>query len=134
MARQSMEAPPQKVIDKAISALNSLVPPPKTTIKDVLESHKKEILAALERGNKVHIIAKCLTENGLKTSRETLRQLVEMWTNEPTNKMETQPKKKRVSAPASAPAADIKEPEKVTTVEHKQNFEDKKAAYDNDDI
>ena len=130
MARPIKNAPDKSVIEKAISALNNLTPPPKKTIKDVLEAHKSEIMAALDRGNKVPQIAKCLSDNGLKTSRETLRQLVETWTRKPTKKVETTPRKKRIHAPN----AETREQETAPAVEQKQNFDDKQSAYDNDEI
>lgn len=136
MARPSKNVPDKSVIEKAIAALNNLIPPPKPTIKDVLEEHKSEIMAALERGNKVPQIAKCLSDNGLKTSRETLRQLVELWTQEVGKSV---PKKKRVTTakkehPAEEGSQEIKQKNTAENKPVAAPFEDKRAAYDNTDI
>lgn len=135
MGRPSKNVPDKSVIEKAIAVLNNLIPPQKTTIKDVLEEHKSEIMAAIERGNKVPQIAKCLTDNGLKTSRETLRQLVELWTQEVGKAV---PKKKRVTTKKNEHTVEkavpkIK-PKNATENTPAATFDDKRDAYDNTDI
>lgn len=66
-------------IQRLFLDLAKLEPPKKPTVKEVLESYKSNIEAAIKRGNSLRDIAKFLTDGGMKVSHETLRKLAEEW-------------------------------------------------------